>query len=99
MTSATRKRRFPVEWPLQYRRRDAADWVQGRTVNMSLSGVLFEGPETLSSDEAVELSIVFQDVQEGGPTAGSGAVRATGYVVRAEPRIPARMAVRFAHAS
>lgn len=95
MKADRRKPRFPVEWPLQYRRQDASEWVQGRTVNMSLSGVLFEAPETLASDEPVELSIVFQDHSHFH---GIGSLRALGHVVRAELRTPPRIAVRFASA-
>jgi len=87
-----RKRRFPVHWPLEYRRMDDGEWRRGRTVNMSLTGVLFEATEPLSANDSVELSIMFQTP---GQRAASTVVRARGYVVRTEPKMPALVAVKF----
>jgi len=57
MYSPPRKRRYPVNWPLQYRRINDVEWRPGRTINMSVSGILFEAQEPLKHDEAVELLI------------------------------------------
>jgi len=93
MDAPTRKRRYPVAWPLQYRRLTDSEWRPGRTINMSVSGVLFEAEDPLRPDEAVELSIMFQ---ANGRHIPSSLVSANGFVVRTEPRIPAVIAVKFA---
>ena len=91
MDSPPRKRRFAVHWPLQYRRIEDAEWSRGRTVNMSLSGVLFEAVEPLSANEVVELSIMFQ-----APGRAPSSVICAGRVVRSESKLPALIAVKFA---
>ena len=93
MYSPPRKRRFPVKWPLQYRRVDEVEWRPGRSINMSVSGILFEAEETLKHDEAVELLIVFEATGRHIP---SSMVTTSGSVVRTEPRVPAVIAVKFA---
>ena len=92
MQSPQRKHRFPVHWPLQYRPVTEADWRPGRTVNMSISGVLFEAAEPLTPNEDVELSIMFQAPGRG---ITSTFVRTGGSVVRTEPKVPALIAVKF----
>jgi hypothetical protein len=96
MQSPQRKHRFPVHWPLQYRPVNEADWRPGRTVNMSVSGVLFEAAEPLTANENVELSIMFQAPGRG---VTSTFVRTGGHVVRSELKVPARIAVKFSPAS
>ena len=81
-----------MSWPLRYRRLDDPQWLPGRTLNMSVSGVLFEAQESLSPDEAVELSIMFQATGRHIP---SSLVTASGFVVRTEPKVPAVIAVKF----
>jgi hypothetical protein len=95
MDSPPRKRRFAVHWPLQYRRVQDAEWHRGRTVNMSVSGVLFEAVEPLSANDIVELSIMFQNP---GQRITSSVV-CSGQVVRTESKLPARIAVKFAPSS
>jgi hypothetical protein len=93
MDTPPRRRRYSVAWPLQYRRLNDSQWRPGRTINMSVSGVLFEAEVPLNPDEAVELSIVFQAAGRHIP---SSLVTTSGHVVRTEPRIPAVIAVKFA---
>ena len=92
MDSPPRKRRFVVRWPLQYRRMDDVEWRRGRTVNMSVSGVLFEAVEPLSANDIVELSIMFQTPGQRIPSS----VVCAGHVVRTESKLPALIAVKFA---
>jgi hypothetical protein len=92
MESMPRKRRFPVHWSLEYRRLDDAQWRRGRTVNMILSGVLFEAVEPLSANEIVELSIMFQAPGQRIPSS----VVCAGHVVRTDSKLPALIAVKFA---
>ena len=87
-----RKRRFPVHWSLEYRRMGDGEWRRGLTVNMSLSGVLFEAVEPLTANEPVELSIRFQTP---GQRAASSVIRTGGYVVRTEAKMPPLIAVKF----
>ncbi|HTL02538.1 MAG TPA: PilZ domain-containing protein [Vicinamibacterales bacterium] len=93
MYSPPRKRRYPVNWPLQYRRINDVEWRPGRTINMSVSGILFEAQEPLKHDEAVELLIVFEATNRHIP---SSMVTTSGSVVRTEPKVPAVIAVKFA---
>ena len=92
MDTGPRKRRYLVNWPLQYRRVSESEWRPGRTINMSVSGVLFEAESPLDADEAVEVSIMFQAAGRHIP---SSLVTASGYVVRTEPKVPAVIAVKF----
>jgi hypothetical protein len=92
MDSPSRKRRYEVNWPLQYRRLNEAEWRPGRTINMSISGVLFEAEEPLPPAEPVELSIMFQATGRHIP---SSLVTASGFVVRTEPKVPVVIAVKF----
>ena len=92
MEPLSRKRRFPVHWSLEYRRASDAEWRRGRTVNMSLTGVLFEAAEPLSANESVELSIMFQTP---GQRTASSVVHTCGFVVRTERKIPTLIAVKF----
>jgi hypothetical protein len=69
-----------------------AEWRRGRTVNMSLSGVLFEAVEPLSANEVVELSIMFQTPGLLVPLN----VVCAGHVVRTDSKLPALIAVKFA---
>jgi PilZ domain len=78
---------------MQYRRVDDLEWRPGRTINMSVSGVLFQAKEPLDPDEAVELSIMFEATGRHIP---SSLVTTTGHVVRTESKVPAEIAVKFA---
>ena len=96
MHKSGRRRRYDVSWPLRYRRAEHGDWRAGRTVNMSVSGVLFEAQEALSPDDAVEISILFE--AQGRQIPGS-LITTSGHVVRTESKVPALIAVKFALAS
>jgi hypothetical protein len=63
---------------------------------MSVSGVLFEAAEPLTTNEDVELSIMFQAPGRG---VTSTFVRTCGSVVRTEPKVPALIAVKFSSPS
>jgi hypothetical protein len=92
MDSGPRKPRYVVNWPLQYRRATDLEWRPGRTINMSVSGVLFVAADSLDPDEAVEVSIMFHAADRHIP---SSLVTASGCVVRIEPKSPAVIAVKF----
>jgi len=87
-----RGKRFPVTWPLQYRRAGETQWLTGRTVNMSISGVLFVAQDPLTPEDRVELSIWIEAPDRRVPTSVVGAM---GRVVRTEPSLPGAVAVQF----
>ena len=91
MIAMPRNRRYPVKWPLQYRRPGDPEWRPGVTVNMSVSGVLFQAEGPLAPEEALELSIIFQTAAHP-----SSVVNAIGHVVRTEQKTPTVIAVKFA---
>jgi len=49
--------RFPLQLAIRYRAVGNAEWRQGRTENISSSGVLLQGPYTLQPDTAVEFML------------------------------------------
>jgi hypothetical protein len=53
---AERARRFGVELPIRYREMGTRVWHEGRTLNISISGVLFRGSEILTPDRPVEMA-------------------------------------------
>ena len=94
MNPIRRGRRFPVSWPVQYRRASDAEWLDGRTVNMSISGVLFVANSPPSPDDSLDLSIV---IEGPDPRVPSSRISMTGRVVRTDPTVPGAVAVEFSH--
>lgn len=76
-----RASRFPIEMRLRYRPSGEVGWTEGKTVNISRSGVLFEADELLEVDTPIEMS--FDIPIEIGGAAGAGAeIACRGQVVR-----------------
>jgi len=50
--------RFDLDLPLHYRPVGDAHWHEGRTENISRSGILFRAAETLDVDTEVEMTFV-----------------------------------------
>ena len=71
-----RARRFPLTLPIRCRRAGGG-WIQGTTINISSSGVLFRTSEPLDVDTQVEMSIVL-----GESRARAGELRCDGHIVR-----------------
>lgn len=62
-----RAERFPVHTPLRYRLSGDIDWREGRTENISCTGVLFRAEEMLAIDTAIEMQFdLAAEVEEGG---------------------------------
>jgi hypothetical protein len=80
-TLKTRPRRFPIQTPLCYRQRGAAEWNETITVNISRSGVLFETARELPVDTLLEMKILFPATITRGEPAN---VICWGPVVRTE---------------
>ena len=74
-----RASRFPVELPLRYRLFGDLGWTDGKTVNISRSGVLFEVDEPMSADTPIELAFDLPIEMGGGPGAE---VTCRGQIVR-----------------
>jgi hypothetical protein len=94
MVPERRGRRFRVTWPLQYRRLGATTWLPARTVNMSISGVLFRAMQPPAPAEDLELRIVMQAPAGGRPLPAT-VVEVGGRVVRHEPTLEGAVAVEF----
>jgi len=71
--------RYVLELALQYRARGTDEWMDGRTVNMSRSGVLFRGEQDCSPNTILDMRIAL-------PSELSGELQTRivcrGYVVR-----------------
>jgi hypothetical protein len=74
-----RARRFPLTLPIRCRRAGQDGWIEGVTINISSSGVLFCTSEPLDVDTQVEMSIVL-----GESRARAGELRCDGHIVRLE---------------
>jgi hypothetical protein len=93
MVPERRGRRFRVRWPLQYRRLGATTWLPARTVNMSISGVLFRAMQPPAPAEDLELRIVMEAPADRPLPAT--VVEVSGRVVRHEPTLEGAVAVEF----
>ena len=60
-----RAQRFAIQMPLRYRRSGEVAWHEGKTENISRSGVLFQAEELLEMNTPVELSFALP-VEVGG---------------------------------
>jgi len=49
--------RFPLQMPIHYRKSGMLHWHDGRTLNISRTGVLFHAYENLKTDLNLEISI------------------------------------------
>jgi len=77
-----RSRRFPIETPIYYRKRGSSHWQEGRTLNISESGVLFGAKQAPAPRTTVEMT--FSLPVEGRIEAG-GQVICHGEIVRNSP--------------
>lgn len=73
-----RATRYPLSTPVLYRLAGAAEWQEGRTVNVSRTGVLFETPTALEADTRVEFILLLPSL--GLP--GRSRVQCQGRIVR-----------------
>src|SRR5262245_52949285 len=79
-----RAHRFPLTLPIRCRRAGAKGWIEGMTINISSSGVLFRTSEPLDVNTQLEMRIVL-----GESPAQRGELRCDGHVVRIESVDPA----------
>jgi hypothetical protein len=64
-TETLRDTRFPLVVPMVYRRTREPEWLEGRTINVSGSGVLFVGPQGLEAGAPIELRLALNSVAPG----------------------------------
>ena len=76
-----RARRFSLESPMFFRRAGEQEWRQGRTMNISRSGLLFEAPEPIEPRTPLEVRL---ELPVAGPAAPPAHVTCRGEVVRDE---------------
>ena len=90
-----RAHRFPLELPVRYRRLGEDGWLDGKTENISHSGVLFRVEQPFDVDTPVEIRITLPFAI---PTGTASEVVCQARIVRAEMRSagpPAVLAAAF----
>jgi hypothetical protein len=91
-----RAKRFAIHIPIHYRKSNTARWFEGRTENMSYSGVLFCAESPLQPKTTVELRFELPAAILGE---APGEIVCKGAVVRLEkspiPAIPPALAVHI----
>jgi len=77
-----RAQRYSVGLPFRYRKTGTEIWYEGRTANISLSGVLFSGVQAMKPRTPIEASVTLP------PLVGSesAVLRCRGSIVRKAPR-------------
>jgi hypothetical protein len=74
-----RAQRYKIELPIRYREKGWSGWQDGKTINISGSGVLFRGMRTLDRGALIEFTLTLPVVIAGE---GPGQVGCDGVVVR-----------------
>jgi len=80
-----RSPRFTFKIPVRYRPSGATDWQEGRTENISRSGVLFRTDHLMPIQTPIDLLLSLPAEVGGG---GSATVICRGRIVRTEPPNP-----------
>jgi hypothetical protein len=73
--------RYAIHIPVKFREKGTAEWHEGKTVNISRTGVLFQSDMKLPPKSLLEMQIVLPHELSGEPQAN---VRCWGPVVRSE---------------
>lgn len=66
---ATRAQRYAVQLSMRYRRKGGTDWVEGTTLNISASGVLFQSETVAQAQTAIEVALLLPVALPGEPPA------------------------------
>ena len=70
-----RAQRYDIALPMRYRRVGEETWATGTTVNISRSGVVFEGERSMDREAAIELVLTMPvDVADGARVVARGVV-------------------------
>ena len=83
--------RHDVNWPVRVKGARDTEWLAGRVINLSVTGVLLEIARDYRVGDRVEVEIDFM-----AHPASTTVVAGVGLVVRTEPKLPGRTAVQFA---
>jgi hypothetical protein len=78
-----RARRFALDLPICFRQPHSPTWLEGRTENISYTGVLFRSSYPLARETALEMRL---DLAVGGKQNHGAEIRCKGAVVRVEQR-------------
>ncbi len=54
-----RAQRFPLKLPFHFRKGGMQHWQDGRTINISRTGILFQADERIPADSVLEMRIDF----------------------------------------
>ncbi len=89
-----RAQRFPLQLPVRYRRTGEAGWLDGKTENISHSGVLFRVQQPFDVDTTIEIRITLPLAVAAG---AASEVVCQARIVRAEtrPAAPPALAAAF----
>ena len=79
----TRAPRYPLRIPLRYRQSGEQQWREGRTENISRSGVLFRTDHLIPLQTPIEMLLALPAEVAGGEEAATVICR--GRIVRTEP--------------
>jgi hypothetical protein len=79
--------RYSIYVPMRFREKGTTEWHEGKTVNISRTGVLFQSQMNLPPQSLLEMQITLPHELRGEPPAS---VRCWGPVVRSEPTIAAK---------
>jgi hypothetical protein len=52
-----RAHRFPIRVPLHYRKSGMEYWQDGKTINISRTGILFQADETIPTDSVLDIQV------------------------------------------
>ena len=82
LSESGRAARFRLQMPLRYRVSGESDWHEGKTENISRSGVLFRAQHLIDIDASIEMSFV---LPVRIPNEAAAEVVCSGQVVRTVP--------------
>ena len=85
-----RAQRYGVTWPVRVRRINETNWHVGKSVNLSVTGILLQLPRRYQVGERVELEIDFLAHPEMKTT-----IRGVGQVVREDSASSGSAAIQF----
>ncbi len=52
-----RARRYPLHFPVYFRKTGASDWQDGETVNISRTGILFQADSSLPDNSLLDIQV------------------------------------------
>jgi hypothetical protein len=55
----SRAERFSLQRPIRYRQINATDWLEGKTINISRTGILFEAKDVFDPNMQLDIRVDF----------------------------------------